>query len=85
MSVAIEKPAFAYQKCPLSMQVPSRDLSNALVTGIHWNIVAVTEAMQYITTHVKTKRQAHLNHLVFPKIRRYSSKIEALVRFKQAL
>lgn len=45
-SVAIEKPELAYQNLALLMQVPSILLSNALVMGVHWKIVATTDATQ---------------------------------------
>lgn len=69
-SVAMEKPALANQNCPLLMQVPLRDLLKALVTGVHWNIVAVTDAMQYRTTVVRINRHAHRSHLVLLNILR---------------
>lgn len=38
ISVAIEKPAFAYQLLVILMHVPGTDLSQALLIGVHCHI-----------------------------------------------
>jgi hypothetical protein len=43
-SVAIEKPALAYQLVVMSMHDPGIDLSQARVTGVHWKIDAKNAA-----------------------------------------
>lgn len=40
MSVAIEKPAFAYQLVVISMHDPGMVLFQARATGVHWNTEA---------------------------------------------
>lgn len=84
-SVVIEKPALAYQNFPLLIHVPFIDLLKAFVTGVHWKIVAVTDAMQYMTMIINIKRHAHLSHLVGPNILRYNNKMDALVELMLAL
>jgi hypothetical protein len=44
-SVAIEKPALAYQFCVMSIQVPGMVLLYAFGTGVHWKIAAAVEAI----------------------------------------
>lgn len=44
MSVAIEKPAFAYQLPVTLMQVPGMDLSQARSIGVHCQIDAAVVA-----------------------------------------
>jgi hypothetical protein len=45
-SVAMEKPAFAYQFMVMLMQVPGIVLSHARATGVHWKIEAAVDAMR---------------------------------------
>ena len=49
-SVAIEKPALAYQFIVILIHDPGIDLSHARATGVHWKIAAVVEAMPYDST-----------------------------------
>lgn len=50
VSVAIEKPALAYQFFSILMQDPGTDLSHALSTGVHWNTDAKNAAIMYAVT-----------------------------------
>lgn len=62
------------------MQYPSMVLSKAFAIGVHWKIVAVTDATQYTATLPSTIAHTNLNHLTFPNILMYSRRIDAFVR-----
>lgn len=63
------------------MQYPSMVRSKVFAIGMHWKIVAVTDATQYTATLVSTMALTNLNHRTFPNILIYSRRIDALVRF----
>ena len=62
-SVAIEKPALAYQFLVISIHVPVIVLSQARATGVHWNIAAAVEAMPYESTIASRTQQRMRNAL----------------------
>lgn len=84
-SVEMLKPALAYQNGLLLMQWPATERSKARTTGVHWKMVAMVVAMQKLPTQASMKVQAHRNQRTPSKIRRYSSKMAALVELMLSL
>lgn len=68
-SVAIEKPALAYQFMVMLIHVPGIDLSHARATGVHWKIAAVIEAIPYDSTTASNTQQV-MRNTFWTKIRR---------------
>jgi hypothetical protein len=60
-SVAIEKPALAYQFIVMLIHVPGIDLSHARATGVHWKIAAAVEAIPYESTMASKIQQMMRN------------------------
>jgi hypothetical protein len=77
-SVAMEKPAFAYQFIVILMQVPGIDLSQARGRGVHWKIETKTDAVIYERIMPSMTQHTTLKGLMM-KIRRYKSNMEAFV------